>query len=177
MHVCVCSCMCVFLECASPCQHPGMVGGGACRVSVPLCSRTSCVPPERGSQAPPSLATTFPLRGPLLFPLGLSLASPLPTFPGAPQPSLALSLWLLDEAGGERVQGPACPRQDALLQGQETQSADPRQPGRQEGPGVPLTPPGRFPLWPSAQPGASPAQGCSGLSCCLPQQVSRHGPL
>ena len=42
------------------------------------------MPPEHGSQAPPSLATPFPLRGPLLFPLELSLALQLPTFPGAP---------------------------------------------------------------------------------------------
>lgn len=79
VHVCVC-----FWNVPAPVSAQGWWEGGACPVSVPLCSRTSCVPPERGSQAPPSLATTFPLRGPLLFPLGLSLASPLPTFPGAP---------------------------------------------------------------------------------------------
>ena len=36
---------------------------------------------------------------------------------------------------------------------------------------------GMFPLWPFAQPGANPAQGCLGLSCSLPQQVSRPGPF
>ena len=139
--------MSVFLEGASPFQHPGM-GGGLPSVCSSV-QQTPCVPPELGSQAPPLPGHPLPPVPPPALPpwaqLGFAIAHiSCGSFVDGGS-SLALSLWLLDEAGGERVQGPACPRQDAQLQGQETQPADPRQPGRQEGPGVPLTPPGHVP--------------------------------
>ena len=149
----VCMCVCVHI-CVCSWNVPAPVsaegwGWWACPVSVPLCSRTSYVPPEHGSQAPPLPGHSLPpARPPALHPwaqLGFTIAHISWGSFVEGGSSLALSLWLLVEAGGERVRGPACPRQDALLQGQETQSADPRQPGRQEGPGVPLTPPGRVP--------------------------------
>ena len=118
-------------------------------MSVPLCSRHPACPQSSGPRPHLCLATPFPLcRLPALPPwaqLGFAIAHiSWGSFVDGVS-SLALSLWLLDEAGGERVRGPACPRQDAQLQGQETQPAGPRQPGRQEGPGVSLTPPGHVP--------------------------------
>ncbi|XP_027377512.1 tumor necrosis factor alpha-induced protein 2-like isoform X2 [Bos indicus x Bos taurus] len=111
--------------------------------------QTPCVPPELGHQAPPVPGHPLPPVPPLALPpwaqLGFAIAHiSWGSFVDGGS-SLSLSLWLLDEAGGKRVRGPACPRQDAQLQGQETQPAGPRQPGRQEGPGVPLTPPGHVP--------------------------------
>jgi len=122
---------------------------GPCPVSVPLCSRHPACPQSSGPRPHLCLATPFPLcRLPALPPwaqLGFAIAHiSWGSFVDGGS-SLSLSLWLLDEAGGKRVRGPACPRQDAQLQGQETQPAGPRQPGRQEGPGVSLTPPGHVP--------------------------------
>ena len=147
VHMCVCSRVCVFTYVCVPgrCQPLSAPrdGGG------PAQCLFLCVPPELGSQAPPLPGhPLLPVPPPALPPwaqLGFAIAHiSCGSFVDGGS-SLALSLWLLDEAGGERVRGPACPRQDAQLQGQETQPADPRQPGRQEGPGVPLTPPGHVP--------------------------------
>ena len=147
VHMCVCSRVCVFTYVCVPgrCQPLSAPrdGGG------PAQCLFLCVPPELGSQAPPLPGhPLLPVPPPALPPwaqLGFAIAHiSWGSFVDGVS-SLALSLWLLDEAGGERVRGPACPRQDAQLQGQETQPADPRQPGRQEGPGVPLTPPGHVP--------------------------------
>ena len=176
VHVCVCS-----WDLPAPVSAQGWWWWWACPVSVPLCSRTSCVPPEHGSQAPPSLATPFPLRGPLHFTLGLRLASPLPTFPGAPLwkegrlwPRACGSLMRLGVrgCGGQPAQGRTLCFKDRkpnlLTQGSLGDRRDLVFPSLRLG---------VFPLWPSTQPGANPAQGCSGLSCCLLQQVSQPGPL
>lgn len=172
MCVCVHVCVCVPGMC-QPLSAPRGGGGGAHPVPVPLGSRTSCVPPELGSQAPPLPGHPLPpVWLPALPPwaqLGFAIAHiSWGSFVDRGS-SLALSLWLLNEAGGERVHGPGCPRQDAQFQGQETQPADPTQPRRQQGPGCPpLLHLDMFPLWPFAQPGANPAQGCLGLSLLSP---------
>ena len=79
MRACVCVCVCVFLATLSA---PGMVWWGACPVSVPLRSRHPVCPQSSGTRPHLCLATPFPLCRPLLIPLVLSLALPLPTFPG-----------------------------------------------------------------------------------------------
>lgn len=84
MCVCVFTCVCVFLECASPCQRPGVVVGVLTQCLFPWAAGHPACPQSSGPRPHLCLATPFPLCGSLLFPLGFSLALPLPTFPGAP---------------------------------------------------------------------------------------------
>ena len=111
--VCVCSHVCAFLECASPCQCPGM-GGGLARC---LCSpvqqdilfapRARVLDPTSDPWSHLCLATPSPRMAPYSSRFGSAWLPPVPMFPGAPSWteghlwSLALSLWVLDEAGGQ----------------------------------------------------------------------------
>ena len=178
--------MCVFTYVCVPgmCQPLSVPrdGGGGLAQCLFLCAagHPAC-PQSTGPRPHLCLATPFPLRGPLHFTLGLSLASPLPTFPGAPLwkegrlwPRACGSLMRLGVrgCGGQPAQGRTLCFKDRkpnlLTQGSLGDRRDLVSPSLRLG---------VFPLWPSTQPGASPAQGCLGLSCCLPQQVSRRGPL
>ena len=128
MCACVCVCVCVFTCVCVPgtCQPLLAPRDGGGRALPSVCSsvqQTPCVPPELGHQAPPLPGHPLPPVPPLALPpwaqLGFAIAHiSWGSFVDGGS-SLSLSLWLLDEAGGKRVRGPACPRQDAQLQGQD----------------------------------------------------------
>lgn len=107
--VCVCSHVCAFLECASPCQRPGHAWCLCSPVQqdILFAPRSRVLGPTSDPWSHLCLATPSPRMAPYSSRFGSAWLPPVPMFPGAPSwteghvCSLALSLWVLDEAGGQ----------------------------------------------------------------------------
>ena len=182
MHACVCVHVCVCSwNVPAPVSTRGG-GWGARPVPVPLCSRTSCVTPEHGSRAPPLPGHPLP---PVWLParppwaqLGFAIAHiSWGSFVDGGS-SLALSLWLLNEVGGRG--GTGQPAQGRML------SFKDRKPnlltqhslGDRRDLGVPPCSTWTCSLCgPLPSLGPAPLRGVWVSACCLPQQVTRPGPL